>query len=299
MIQPQQLRVLAAIRDAGSLTRAAALLGYGVPTIAHHLATLERQARTQLVERDRRGARLTPLGEFLVQEGQEVLTRLAEVERELAARRDLGVSVLRVGTFASVGSRLLPRAIRDLQGRLAVHVEVVEAEPTEVVERLGTGDLHAGLVYDLADDPTFVGPDLDSTLLLDEPYQVLVARDHPLAAQRQVRFADLAGVDWICSRHQDEASDRVLRRACRQAGFEPSVAMRTDDLSMIHGLVAAGLGLTLATPNTVDTRFEVAARPAAPELPRRITSFVSRRRAVPPAVVALRDALTGLVRPSA
>jgi len=295
VIQPQQLRVLVAIRDNGSLTAAAQSLGYGVPTIAHHLAALERHFRVQLVERDRRGARLTPLGAVFVAEAEEILARLDQAERLVTTQRDLGMTTIRVGTFASLGSQLLPRAIRRLRERMQVQVEVVEAEPTDVVQRLQAGDLHAGLIYDSAEDPAFATPELDFTVLLEERYQVLLALDSPYAARPEIDLADLADADWICSRDENETSDRVLRRACHQVGFEPKVLMRTDDLNMIHGLVAEGLGATLTTEAAVDTRFAVAPRPTAQDLGLRRTSFVRRTNAVPRAVHELHRILAGLL----
>lgn len=296
MIQPQQLRVLVAIRDNGSLTRAAQSLGYGVPTIAHHLASLEGHFKVQLVERDRRGARLTPLGGVLVVEAEEILVRLDQAERLVITQRDLGLTTIRVGTFASIGSQLLPRAIRGLRAQVQVQVEVLEAEPTDVVELLNAGELHAGLIYDSADDPAFAIPDLEFTVLLEEPFRVLVARDSPYTALSEIDLTDLAEADWICSRDENAASDRVLRRACHSVGFESKVLMRTDDLNMIHGLVAEGLGCTLTTQAAVDNRFAVEARPTAQDLGLRRTSFVRRRTVVPQAVNELHRILVGLVR---
>jgi len=295
MVQPQQLRVLVAIRDHGSMTQAAQALGYGVPTIAHHLASLERHFKVQLVERDRRGARLTPLGAVLVAEGEEILARLDHAERLVTTQRDLGLTTIRVGTFASIGSQMLPRAIRHLRSRMRVQVEVVEAEPTDVVERLQAGDLHAGLIYDSAADPAFATPDLELTVLLEEQYRVLVANDSRYAADPEIDLADLADADWICSRDENETSDRVLRHACHALGFEPNILMRTDDLNMIHGLVAEGLGCTLATHAAVDTRFAVRACPTVQELGMRRTSFVRRSNAVPRAVEELHHTLMGLL----
>lgn len=295
MIQPQQLRVLVAVRDHGSLTGAAAALGYGVPTIAHHLGTLERHFRAQLVERDRRGARLTPLGAIFVVEAEQILARLEQAERLVTAQRDHGLTTIRVGTFASAGSQLLPRAIRELRARMEVQVEVVEAEPIDVVELLHAGDLHAGLIYDSAEDPAFATPDLELTVLIEEDYRVLVAGDSPYAVLAEIDLATLAGADWICSRDENETSDRVLRRACHDAGFEPTVLMRTDDLNMIHGLVAEGLGCTLTTPAAVDTRFAVAARPTVQDLGLRRTSFVRRSTVVPRAVGELHQILVDLL----
>lgn len=294
-MHPQQLRVLVAIRDRGSLTGAAHELGYGVPTIAHHLASLERHFKVQLVERDRRGARLTPLGAVLVVEAEEILVRLDQAERVVTTQRDRGLSTIRVGTFASIGSQLLPRAIRLLRERVQVQVEVVEAEPTEVVQLLRAGELNAGLIYDSADDPAFATPELEVAVLLEEPYQVLMARDSPFAVGSEIDLRALADADWICSRDENETSDRVLRRACHAVGIKPRVLMRTDDLSMIHGLVAEGLGCTLTTQAALDTRFAVEVRPAIQDLGLRRTSFVRRATVVPRAVDELRHILAGLL----
>ncbi|WP_371502754.1 LysR family transcriptional regulator [Kitasatospora sp. NBC_00374] len=291
MIQPQQLRVLLAVRDSGSLSRAAETLGYGVPTISHHLGALERHFGVKLVERDRRGTRLTPLGTAFATEAEQILERIEQAERLVTAHRDAGLATLRVGTFASIGSRLLPAAIRELRGRARVQVEVVEAEPIEIVRLLRGGEVHAGLIYDFADDPAFVSPDLELTVLLDEPYQVLVARHSALARLPELDFSELADVDWVSSRDEGEASDRVLRRVCRSVGFDPRVLMRTDDLNMIHGLVAEGLGATLTTAVAVDTRFPVELRATVQELGMRRTSFVRRSGTVPAVVKELQQIL--------
>jgi DNA-binding transcriptional LysR family regulator len=295
VIQPQQLRVLLAVRDNGSLTSAAEALGYGVPTIAHHLGSLERHLKVQLVERDRRGARLTPLGAMLVAEAEHILARLEQAERLVTTQRDLGLATIRVGTFASVGSQLLPRAIRLVRERMQVQVEVVEAEPTDIVELLEAGEIHAGLIYDSADDPAFASHDLESTVLLEEHYRVLLARDSAYAALPEIDFTTLVDADWICSRDESETSNRVLRRTCRSLGFEPKVLMRTDDLNMIHGLVTEGLGCTLTTQTSVDTRFAVELRPAVQELGVRRTSFVRRGNAVPRAVDELHHILLDIL----
>jgi DNA-binding transcriptional LysR family regulator len=295
VMQPQQLRVLLAIREHGSLTAAAGALGYGVPTIAHHLDSLERHLRVQLAERDRRGARLTPLGLILVEEASEILTRMDQAERLVTTQRDLGMATIRVGTFASIGSQLLPRAIRRLRALRPVQVEVVEAEPTHVIELLDAGELHAGLIYDSADDPAFATSDVHQTVLVEEQYEVLVAADSPHATVDTIDLDDLRHADWICSRDDNEASNRVLRRACRAAGFEPQVLMRTDDLNMIHGLVAEGLGCTLTTPAAVDTRFAVVPHPTHEQLGARRTSFVRRQQVVPHAVEELHEILVDLI----
>ncbi|MCW2288306.1 LysR family transcriptional regulator [Leucobacter luti] len=294
MMTLQQFRVLLAIREHGSLTQAAEALQYGVPTVTHHLRTLEAHLRVRLVDRDRRGAHLTPLGAAFAEDIAPVLVRIDRAERAVADQRDAGVVTLRIGTFSSIGSRLIPAAIAQLQQRTSVRVEVVEAEPTEVMRQLQAGEVHAGLVYDVSDELALAAPGIERTTLLSEPYRVMVAKSGPLAEAAVLDFAALAEVAWVCSRNPDEASDRVLRRVCHSLGYPVREVMRTDDLTMIHGLVAEGLGCALTTAAAVDADFDVVLRPAVQDLGERRVSFVTRRGQVPPAVRWLEEILRRL-----
>ncbi len=292
----QQFRVLLAVRDHGSLTRAADALHHGVPTITHHLRALESHLQTRLVEAGRSGTRLTPIGAAFAEEAEQVLARIDRAERAVADQRDAGLVTLRVGTFASIGSRLLPAAISALQQRTSVRVEVIEAEPTEVVRMLRAGEVHAGLIYDATAEPAFTVPDLLVETLLSEPYRVMVARDGRWAGHERLDFAELSEEAWLCSRSDDEASDRVLRRVCHAMGFPVRELMRTDDLYMIHGLVAEGLGCALTTAAAVDTDFDVVLRPTVQDLGDRNVSFVRWRESAPPAAVWLGEALRRVAR---
>ncbi|SDQ26695.1 LysR family transcriptional regulator [Leucobacter chromiiresistens] len=290
----QQFRVLLAVRQHGSLTRAADALHYGVPTVTHHLRALEAHLGAALVARDRSGAHLTELGTLFADEVAPVLTRIERAERAVLELRDAGAVTLRVGTFSSMGSRLIPAAIAELRGRSAVRVEVVEAEPTEVVRLVRAGEVHAGLIYHVSTEPGFVGTDLVQRSLFSEPYRVLIAKRSPLASRESLDFADLAEAAWVCSRSDDEASDRVLRRVYQSLGLPMRELMRTDDLYMIHGLVAEGLGCALTTSAAVDADFDVVLRPAKQDLGERRVSFVTRRGPMPAAVGWLGEILEGI-----
>lgn len=295
----RQFRVLLAVREHGSLTGAAKALQYGVPTVTHHLRNLESHLGARLVDRGRRGTSLTPLGESFAADIAQVVARIDRAEQVVADQRDAGVVTLRVGTFASMGSRLLPAAIAALQKRTSVRVEVVEGEPTEVVRMLRSGEVHAGLIYDVSVEPAFDAPDLVLQRLLTEPYGVMVARDSEWAARESIDFAELREVPWVFSRSNDEASDRVLRRVGQSLGYTVRELMRTDDLYMIQGLVAEGLGFALSTNAAIDPDFDVVLRPAVQDLGERHVSYVTRRCAAPPAAGWLAEILLSGRAPAA
>ena len=63
-------------------------------------------------------------------------TGLASAEAEVKALARHGVATLRIGTFPTAGAHVLPRAVAAVQVRTAVQVELYEAEPPELLERL-------------------------------------------------------------------------------------------------------------------------------------------------------------------
>ncbi|MDF9809671.1 DNA-binding transcriptional LysR family regulator [Aurantimicrobium minutum] len=293
MLSLQQFRILLAIRDAGSLTKAAENLGYGAPTVTHHLNLLEAHFGAVLVERGSRGVSFTPLGEVTVREAETIMARVDDLERIIAEHRDAGLVTLRVGTFASLGSKLLPPAIRELQSTSSVRIEVIEAEPLELVDLLRRGELDAALLYDLADDPSILEADLELLQLLREPYNVLVASEGPLAQAKKLDFAQLASASWVRTRQEDEATERVLLRACRSAGFLPKEFIRSDDLSMIHGLVSEGLCLAIMTESAANSALGVELKPTVQNLGERSVYFATRTGHLPAAVIQLRTLLVG------
>src|SRR5699024_6399321 len=191
--------------------------------------------------------------------------------------------------LASIGSRLLPAAIAELQQRRSVRVEVVEAEPTEVVAMLHTGEIHAGLICDIPELPEFASPELRVRTRLEGPSRVMVARDGALAAHEALDAERVGELGWSCRRREPGASVRVLNRVYRALGREVRALMRSDDLYMIHGLVAEGLGCALTTEAAVDRGIDVAIRPAKQDLGRRRVSFVTRAGPVPAAVGWVRE----------
>lgn len=70
--------------------------------------------------------------------------------------------------------------------------------------------------------------------------------------------------------------------------------MRTDDLNMIHGFVAADLALALICQSTVMTNFHVVTRNAKQDLGKRQLSYAIRRDA-PPAARGLGEYLASNV----
>lgn len=291
MLELRQLTVLRAVAREGSLAGAARSLHHSQPTVAHHLAALESHLGVALVSRSTRGAALTDLGELFLEHAEAVLDRLASAEAEVRALARHGVATLRIGTFPTAGAHVLPRAVAALQVRTAVQVELYEAEPPELLERLHARQLHCALIYDDPDAPVHSLDELEEVTLFDDPFRVVLPASHSLAERRAVPIGELAEAGWIMSRDPDEPGDAALRAACSAEGFSPRPVLRTDDYDVMFGFVAAGVGVALVPQMALVERDGVVVRPLAGAQLRRSVRFVWFGSSSPPAAAVLLAAL--------
>jgi DNA-binding transcriptional LysR family regulator len=245
MLDVRRMRVLREVAARGSFSAAAEALSFTQSAISQQIAALERETGTKLVERGARGIRLTEAGEVLVRHADAVLTRLASAEDELAALAGLRGGKLRLSTFQSAGATLIPRAIAAFHRRYPdVELALIQAEPEPAGEMLRAGELDLAIVYDFDGIPGGLDEGLNCVHMLDDPYALLLATDHPLADRARIRMSDLAEERWINSA-PPSGCRRAVIHSCVQAGFDPHVAFEMDEILGMQALVAAGMGVTL------------------------------------------------------
>jgi molybdate transport repressor ModE-like protein len=245
MLDVRRMRVLREVAARGSFSAAAEALSFTQSAVSQHVAALERECGTKLVERGSRGVRLTEAGQSLVSHADAILARLDCAEEELAALAGLRGGRLRLACFQSAGATLVPRAVAVFHERHPkVDLGMVEAEPYAASERLRSGEIDLALVYDFEPIPGMLDEELELTHLIDDSYDAILPKGHPLATRKRLRLADLASEPWIAS--TDTCGCRAItQRACEDAGFEPRIAFEADETMAAQALVAAGVGVSL------------------------------------------------------
>ncbi|HRA76149.1 MAG TPA: LysR family transcriptional regulator [Propionicimonas sp.] len=240
------IRIVRAVAEHGSITGAAAALGYSQPALSQHLRRAEHRLGAPLVLRHGRGVRLTEPGRLVARHAGPILAALRAAEDELAHLVDDVGGRIRVAAFPSASSTLVPALIARL-ARVSPELQVsyTEAEPPEALSLLAEGTIDLAITFSYAGDPADPHRDLvGSTVvrLFDDPLQVVLPQPHPLAGADAVRL-DLLGADsWIagcplCRGH--------LLAACGALGMTPRIAHATDNSVAVLGLVAAGVGVAL------------------------------------------------------
>ncbi|MGW0362058.1 LysR family transcriptional regulator [Streptomyces sp. NPDC002990] len=255
MIEARHLRVLRAVAGTGSFSAAARELGCTQPAVSQQMKALEQSAGTPLLIRSGREMRLTQAGEALVRHAAGILAGLTAAEEEVAAIAGLRAGRVRLVSFPSGSSTLVPTALAAMRAaHPGTRISLVEAEPPRSVEMLREGDCDVALAFRYAGDggseTAAEWEDLVVRPLLTDRLVGLVPEGHRLTGAERVRMAELADEPWIagcprCRRH--------LVEVCEAAGFTPRIDFATDDYPAVVGLVGAGLGVAVLPELAVES----------------------------------------------
>ncbi|MFC9590834.1 LysR family transcriptional regulator [Streptomyces sp. NPDC056944] len=244
------LRVFRTVAERGTFTAAALSLGYTQSAVSRQIASIERAAGAELLERRREGVRLTAAGRVVMRRATVVLDEIDAAARELSGLPEPGGTV-RLGWVPSAGAHLVPEALASLR-RSDPGLRVISREGTTpaLARALRAGSIDLAL---LASAPPFRAPDDESPPLVlrtltERSLCLAVPAEHPLARADFVDVADLRGQQWIASPSAGE--DRLM-------GVWPGLDERPeivhtarDWLAKLH-LVAAGCGLTTVSRSLV------------------------------------------------
>lgn len=278
----------------GSFSAAARELGCTQPAVSQQMKALEQSAGTPLLIRTGREMRLTQAGEALVRHAAGILAGLTAAEEEVAAIAGLRAGRVRLVSFPSGSSTLVPTALAAMrEDHPGTRVSLVEAEPPRSVEMLREGDCDVALAFRYS-GAAGGGPaewaDLVVRPLLTDRLIGLVPEGHRLAGAERVGMAELADEPWIagcprCRRH--------LVEVCESAGFTPRIDFATDDYPAVVGLVGAGLGVAVLPELAVESVRTKAARTVTvePAVEREVVALTLPDLARVPAVAAMLDKL--------
>jgi molybdate transport repressor ModE-like protein len=241
-VEVRHFAALDAVAREGSFGRAADRLGYTQSAVSQQIATLEKIVGETLVERPGgpRAVSLTEAGKLLLRHAEAIVARLDAARADITALRAGEMGTLRIGTYQSVGARVLPGVMRRFLAD-SPGIEIGLSEPAT------DPDLY-GLIETGQVDLAFCGlpvPDgpFEALELMSDPYVLLVPADSALARRASASLDDLG--DHVLIGSNTCASGNVVEDELRDRGYEVDYAFRSDDNGTLQGLVAAGFGVAL------------------------------------------------------
>lgn len=263
------LRVVKAVAETGSVSRAADSLHCVQSNVTARIKRLEEDLGVDLFHRMSRGMAPTPAGRVLADYADRVLRLVAQARDAVADAAGRG-GRLTVGTMESTAAVRLPPILARFHADHPVVELTITPGPTEtlLIEVLG-GRIDGAFVGGTVDHPDLIAtPVFDEELVLVEPATGLSG-----AAGRHT----LIGFGRACA-YRGRA-EMVMR----DAGRVPYRVMEFGSLDAILGCVGAGMGVTVLPRSVVERepwQQRLSCRTLPDPLARMPTLFVRRTDSV-------------------
>jgi DNA-binding transcriptional LysR family regulator len=237
------LHVLMAVVQAGSMSRAAALLNTGQPAISRSIAELEQALGVRLLDRNRQGVKPTEYGRALLDGGTAVFDNLRQTVSGISFLADPAVGEVRIGCnpflaasfVATVIERLSRRYPRAVFRLTPAYVEPLYRELTErnvdflIARRSGS----------LADAR------FDYELLFDDTYWVIAGAKSPWARRRSIELAELANEPWALPPPESTTGSVALAAFRAVRLHYPRTTVITEPVEVRINMLATGRFITI------------------------------------------------------
>lgn len=214
--------------------------------MSQQLRALAHELHITLLEPDGRRVRLTPAAHALLKHADDLAARWEAARGELRAfAEEIGGS-LRIGGFPSVLPALVAPAGELLRRRdPLLELRIMEVETADAFQLLLADEVDIAITLPNLGGPTAEDPRFDQQPLLDEPQDLLVPADHPLAAREVVRLEEVAHESWVLPTPHSCDQYELVAVACATAGFTPKISHVAKEWSATLALVAHGFGICL------------------------------------------------------
>lgn len=291
---PRQLDAFVAVSDLRSFSAAGQRLGLTPSAVSQLVAELETAVGFRIFERTTRAVALSPAGREFLGSAEQVLRQIGLAESAAADVRNRAAGIVRIAAPLVIASSILPPAIKDYgQRRPKVVVRIRDAPVDGLVDRVASADADLALGPDRA-----VGSDVERTPLFGSPWVMWCAPDHPLAARRQLRWADLRQHPLVAAGRDHELSVYTMRANTPDDERIAPIDV-VDNITTALGIAAQGLACTLAPAYVGALALPmglVMRRVTHPEVMREVCIYHSTQRVISPAAEGFRDHLVAWLR---
>jgi DNA-binding transcriptional LysR family regulator len=249
LVELRHLRYFVAVAEELHFGRAAQRLHIVQPALSKQIMALERDLGVQLFERTKRSVRVTSAGEALYDEARAILQRVerAAYTAQMTAIGEIGG--LDIGFIGPAMWSVIPPTLRVHRQRFpGVRFHLHELGSAAQMRRLGDGGLDVGFVRPPVNEARVV-----FQTVLQEPFVVGLPEDHPYASAEILDLAELASETFILVPRRESPGfyDRCVA-LCHTYGFSPRAIEEGNAPAAMYGMVAAGLGVTLAPASVLN-----------------------------------------------
>ncbi len=243
----RQLSALSAVADHRSFSAAARALHTVQSNVSSHVARLERELGTPLV--DRSTGQLTEAGAVVVHRGRRIQAELDALAADVASLRDEVSGPVRLGMIGTTGRWLVPQLLPAVaRAHPLIRITVVDATTSSLAPRVASGELDLSVVNLPVDDP-----EVRTEPLFDEERVVVAPTAHPLARHERVSLAELAQHPLLLEPPGTSFRDE-LDAATESEGIRLTPQAEVDGMRLLASLAFEGFGAAVLPASAASHR---------------------------------------------
>jgi LysR family transcriptional regulator, hydrogen peroxide-inducible genes activator len=236
----RDLQYVIAVSEEKHFGRAADKCHVSQPALSGQIQKLEDYLGVALFERTNRSVKVTPVGEQIVTQAQQLMTIADEIILTAQAAKDPLSGPFRLGMIATIAPSLSPLVLSMIRQELPnLSLTLVEGFTENLEKAISTGDLDGAILATVPEDPR-----LKETLLYDEPFWIALPREHSLASNKAIDVCDLPHDELLLLADGHCLRNQVLDICSANTGTA-NANTRETSLGTLLALVAAGDGITL------------------------------------------------------
>lgn len=225
-----------------NFTEAARILNLSQPSVSHHIQSLEQFYKTTLFHRSHRQIRLTPAGEVLFKNAQELISLHEKVATKIKTVIDY--RPIRVGCSNTIAEHYFPALITDFYSHHpelpANQLQATMGTSYEIVDKLQNEEIDIALVEGQENKYSFIK-------------EIFTYDDVLLVAKPEIVTRPLEEMRWLvrengCSirNNAEKLWQRLNFRPTEQQVFE------FPNNQMIKEAVKSGLGVALLSKRSIE-----------------------------------------------
>lgn len=286
----RQLNALVAVADHGSFSAAARALHTVQSNVSTHVARLERELDTTLI--DRASGALTAEGETVVARARRIQGELDSLVADVASLHDEVAGSVRIGVIGTTARWLVPRLMEAMaEHHPKVHVVASTTTTSSLIPQLESGHLDLAVINLPVHDP-----DIAADQLFEEDHVLVAPAGHPLYERTTLSLPELDGLPLLLEPQGTGFRDHLDAQAAA-AGIHLTPQAEVDGMRLLASLAFQGFGAGIipasAAPSWVGGDFH---RVPIDGLERRAVGLARRKRGMLSAPArALRETVTSVV----
>lgn len=254
----QQLRILKAVANEKSFTKAANVLFLSQPYLSRQIKSLEKTLDVSLLDRNSQIINLTESGEIFLQYTERILALCEESCRALIDLKNGERGNLSVGASQTIGTYLMPRLLALFaQTNSQINLKV-QVNSTRLISKLIVNK-HVDLAVVGGEVPKELQQNLQIEPFVEDQLNLIISHSNPFAKQKKIKKEDLYHLNFI-TLHSNSTIRKFVDNILKENNIEINqlkIVMQLNSIEAIKTAVSLGLGVAFVSSSAIEKEIKL------------------------------------------